>query len=457
MTTHIDPGLRTEFAGEVLTPRDPGYDEARTIFNAMIDRRPAVIARCANTDDVARAIGFARERGLEVSVRGGGHGVAGKALVDGGLVVDLRLLNSVTVDPDARTARVGGGAVMADLDGATAEYGLATVGGRVSTTGVGGLVLGGGSGWLERKYGLTCDNLVSAELVTADGSHVRASEEENPELFWALHGGGGNFGAVTSFTLRLHPVTTLSIAMLLFPPEAGPDVVPAFRDFMEAAPDEVGGGSEYMLAPPADFVPDDLAGRLALGIVVTCLATEPEARAAFAPMTRLGPAGGLVAEMPYTAVQCMDDDEPGMRNYWTAQHVGELPDEAVARYCALAEDMIVPSASRHTLLPLGGAVARGPAEYPVPWRRDPWVVHPLALWDDPADDARAKAWVRDVRASMKRWSTGSLYLNFIGDEGAERVREGWGDANMRRLADVKRRYDPDNVFRHNQNIAPAAA
>ncbi|GGV09604.1 oxidoreductase [Actinomadura cremea] len=455
MTTRIDPGLRTEFAGEMILPRDPGYDEARALFNGMIDRRPAVIAQCANTDDVARAIGFARERGLEVSVRGGGHGVAGNALVDGGLVIDLRMLNSVTVDPDARTARVGGGAVMADLDGATADYGLATVGGRVSTTGVGGFVLGGGSGWLERKFGLACDNLLSAEVVTADGTHLRASEEENPELFWALHGGGGNFGAVTSFSLRLHPLSTLGLALLLWPPEAGPDVVAAFRDLMEAAPDEVGGGSEYMLAPPADFVPGDLAGRLALAIVVTCVATEPETRAVVEPLTALGPAGGIIAEMPYTAVQGMDDDQSGLRNYWTAQHVRELPDEAVARYCALADDMIVPSASRHTLFPLGGAVARGPADYPVPWRNDPWVVHPLALWDDPADDVRARTWARDVRLSMREWSTGSLYLNFIGDEGADRVREGWGDENMRRLANVKRRYDPDNVFHYNQNIEPA--
>ncbi|WP_262401823.1 FAD-binding oxidoreductase [Actinomadura sp. CNU-125] len=418
MTTHIDPGLRTDFAGEVILPRDPGYDEARTLFNGMIDRRPAVIAQCANTDDVARAVGFARERGLEVSVRGGGHGVAGKALVDGGLVVDLRMLNSVTVDPDARTARVGGGAVMADLDRATGEYGLATTGGRVSTTGVAGLVLGGGSGWLERKYGLTCDNLISAELVTADGRHVRASGEENPELFWALHGGGGNFGVSTSFTFRLHPVATLGLAMLLWPPEAGPDVVTALRDFMEAAPDEIGGGAEYMLAPPADFVPDDLAGRLALGVIVTCVGTEPEMRAMIEPMMGHGHAGGMLAEMPYTAVQCMDDDRPGLRNYWSAQHVRKLPDEAVARYCALADGMIVPSGSRHTLFPLGGAVASGPSEYPIPWREDPWVVHPLALWEDPADDVRAKTWVRDVRTSMEQWSTGSLYLNFIGDEGA---------------------------------------
>ncbi|MFD0903343.1 FAD-binding oxidoreductase [Actinomadura sediminis] len=453
MTTHIDPGLRTAFAGEVLTPRDPGYDEARAIFNAMIDRRPAVIARCANTDDVARAIGFARERGLEVSVRGGGHGVAGKALVDGGLVVDLRLLNSVTIDPEARTARVGGGATMADLDRAAAEYGLATTGGRVSTTGVGGFVLGGGSGWLERKFGLACDNLVSVELVTADGTRVRASEEEDPELFWALHGGGGNFGVATSFTLRLHPLPAVSVALLLWPAEAGPEILTAYRDFMDSAPDDVGGGALFITAPPEEFVPEGMVGHRAFAFLLTYAGTGSRADEVIGPMTRLGHVGGVRTEMPYADLQCMLDDPPGYRNHWSAEHLRAFPDDAVARFCELSEDMVIPSPSQQVLFPEGGAVARGP-EYPIPWRHDPWVVHPFGLWEDPADDARAVAWAHGLRDAMRPWRTGAVYLNFIGDEGTDRVREGLGEENLRRLTEVKRRHDPDNVFHNNQNIRP---
>ncbi|QFG24011.1 FAD-binding oxidoreductase [Actinomadura sp. WMMB 499] len=456
MTIHKEADLREGFAGEVILPRDPGYDEARALFNGMIDRRPAVIAQCANTDDVARAIGFARERGLEVSVRGGGHGVAGKALADGGLVVDLRMLNSVTIDPRARTVRVGGGATMAELDRAAAEYSLATTGGRVSTTGVGGFVLGGGSGWLERKFGLACDNLVSVELVAADGTHLRASEEENPELFWALHGGGGNFGVATSFTMRLHPLPAVSVALLLWPEAAGPEILRAYRDFMASAPDEVGGGALYMTAPPEDFVPDDLVGRRAFAFLLTYTGTGSRANGVIGPMTRLGHAGGLQSEMSYADLQCMLDDPPGYRNYWSAEHLRAFPDDAVARFCEMSANMVIPSPSQQVLFPEGGAVARGP-EYPIPWRKDPWVVHPFGLWDDPADDARAVAWAHGLREAMRPWSTGAVYLNFIGDEGADRVREGLGEENLRRLAEVKRRYDPDNVFHHNQNIRPAAA
>ncbi|GGV09598.1 FAD-linked oxidase [Actinomadura cremea] len=454
MTTHMEADLREGFAGRVLLPDDPGYDEARALFNGMIDRRPAVIAQCANSGDVARAIGFARERGLEVSVRGGGHGVAGKALVDGGLVVDLRMLNSVTIDPQARTVRVGGGATMGELDRAAAEYSLATTGGRVSTTGVGGFVLGGGSGWLERKMGLACDNLISVELVAADGTHLRASEEENPELFWALHGGGGNFGVATSFTMRLHPLPAVSVALLLWPEEAGPEILTAYRDFMDSAPDEVGGGALYITAPPEDFVPGDLVGRRAFAFLVTYTGTGSKANGVIGPMTRLGHAGGMQAEMRYSDLQCMLDDPPGYRNHWSAEHLRAFPDDAVTRFCEMSADMVIPSPSQQVLFPMGGAVARGP-EYPIPWRRDPWVVHPFGLWDDPADDARAVAWAHGLRDAMRPWSSGAVYLNFIGDEGSDRVREGLGEENLRRLAEVKRRYDPDNLFHHNQNIRPA--
>jgi FAD/FMN-containing dehydrogenase len=454
--TELDcSSLRDRFAGGLILPGDGDYDEARTIFNAMIDRRPAVIAQCANTEDVARAIRFGRERGLEIAVRGGGHGVAGRALTDGGLVVDLRRMHTVTVDPGARTATVAGGATMSHLDRATERYGLATTGGRVSTTGVAGLTLGGGNGWLDRKFGLACDNLLSVELVTADGETVRASENEHAELFWALHGGGGNFGVATSFTFRLYSLPYITTAILLWPADAGPDVVRRYRDFMGAAPDEVCGGAVYVTAPDLEFVPERLAGRLSLLVLLVYTGGETEARRAIAPMMELGHEGEMIAEMPYAELQCMLDDPPGHRNYWSATYLDSLPDEAVDRYCTRASDMIVPSPSQQPLAPQGGAVARGPADYPIPWRQAPWFVLTFGMWDDPADDDRAKQWARSVRADLQPWASDALYLNFEGDEGQDRVVAGLGVENYARLAAVKAQYDPVNVFHLNHNIKPA--
>ena len=448
-------GLRHSFTGDLLTPGDPGYDEARSVFNAMIDRRPAVIALCRTEQDVAAAVRFAREEGLRIAVRGGGHGVAGTATVEGGLVVDLRRMNAVTVDPSARTVRVGGGATMADLDTAAQPYELATTGGRVSTTGVGGFVLGGGSGWLERTFGLACDNLLAADLVTADGSVLRVTPHTEPELFWALHGGGGNFGAVTSLTLRLHPLPALTAALLVWPAEAGPEVLRAYRDFMEDAPDEIGGGLIYLTAPEEEFVPRELMGKLACVVLVTCTRPEAEAREMIAPLLRLGHAGQMIAEMPYAQLQSMLDDPPGYRNYWSAQHLDTFPDQAVDLFCARAADMVLPSPSQHVLFPQGGAVARQGGEFPVPWRSAPWVAHPLGLWEDPADDEQGRNWARALRSDLKPWANGAVYLNFIGQEGEERVIAGFGPENYRRLSGIKARHDPDNVFRLNHNIKPA--
>jgi FAD/FMN-containing dehydrogenase len=446
--------LRAGFAGAVLLPAEDGYEDARTIFNAMIDRRPAVIAQCEQVEDVVAAIRFGRETGLEIGVRGGGHSVAGKALADGGLVVDLSRMHAVTVDRDAETATVAGGATMSHLDRATEPYGLATTGGRVSTTGVGGFTLGGGTGWLDRKMGLACDNLLAVELVTADGATVRASEDEHPELFWALHGGGGNFGVATSFTFRLHRLPLVTAALLIWGPERGPEVVRAYRDFLEAAPDEVGGGLIFLTGPPEDFVPERLVGRLTVAVLVVYAGEEADARAAMAPMLALGPDGQMIAEMPYAELQCMLDDPPGYRNYWSAEYLDDVPDEAVDRFCARAPDMIVPSPSQHVLFPQGGAVARGPSEYPIPWRRAAWCVHPFGLWEDPADDERARRWAHDIRADLRPWATGDVYLNFIGDEGRERLVAGFGRENYDRLAAVKAAWDPDNVFRLNHNVEP---
>ncbi|RIK45090.1 MAG: FAD-binding protein [Chloroflexi bacterium] len=447
--------LRKDFAGMILLPGNPAYDEARTIFNAMIDRRPSIIAQCGDVDDIVRAVHFARDRGLELAVRGGGHSVAGRSLTAGGLVIDLRRMNTVSVNPGARTVTIGGGATMRDLDRATQPYGLVTTGGRVSTTGVGGFLLGGGSGWLDRKLGLACDNLLAVELVTAAGSVVRASEQENPELFWALHGGGGNFGVATSFTLRLHELPALTAMLLVWRPEAGPDVLRAYRDFMAAAPDEVGGGLLYVTGPAAEFVPQPLVGALTLLILVTYAGPQAEARKVAAPMLAFAHEGELIAEMPYADLQCLLDDPPGYRNYWSAEYLDTFPDAAVDLFCARAGDMIVPSPSQQVLFPQGGAVGRGPSHYPVPWRHAPWVVHPFGLWQNPADDVRGRQWAHKVRADLKPWSSGAVYLNFIGDEGVDRVVAGYGQENYRRLAQVKAQYDPDNVFHLNHNIQPA--
>ncbi|MEU7720119.1 FAD-binding oxidoreductase [Streptomyces tibetensis] len=447
--------LREELTGDVFAPGDLGYDEARAVFNVMIDRRPAVIAQCETVEDVVRAVRAAREVDLPVAVRGGGHSVAGMALNDGGMVIDLRRMHAVVVDPAGRTARVAGGATMSHLDRATEPYGLATTGGRASTTGVGGFVLGGGTGWLDRWCGLAVDNLLAAELVTADGARVHASADENPELFWALHGGGGNFGVATALTLRLHELPEFCIAMVLYLPEHGPDVVRTFREVITAGPDEAGGGVLYFTGPPEEFVPGHLVGRLVCGALLTYAGGEDDMRKVAQPLLALPHEAEIVGPMPYADVQCMLDDPPGMRNYWSAEYLGSAPDDFVDVFCARAASVPVPTGTQHVLFPQGGAIAAGPREYPVPYRDAPWAVHPFGIWEDPADDERCVQWVRDVRADVRPWSTGAVYLNFIGNEGSDRVVAGLGAENTRRLAEVKRQYDPDNVFRFNHNITPA--
>lgn len=445
--------LREDLSGDVFAPGDPGYDDARQVFNAMIDRRPAVIAQCASDADVATAVRFGRELDLKIAVRGGGHSVAGQAVNDNGLVVDLRRMREVTVHPAAHAVRIQGGATMSELDHATQEYGLATTGGRASTTGVGGFVLGGGSGWLDRPFGLAVDNLLGVELVTADGTAVTASAEENPELFWALHGGGGNFGVATSITLRLHDLPAFSIALLMYPPELGPEVVRTYRELIEAAPPEASGGVLYVTGPPEEFIPEHLVGKLLCGALVTYAGPADRLTKLAQPLLALPHEVEILGDMPYVDVQCMLDDPPGMRNYWSAEYLTGLPDELIDVFCARADSLPAPTV-QHVVFPQGGAIASGPAEYPVPYRDAPWAVHPFGIWEDPADDERCVRWVKDVRADVRPWSTGAVYLNFIGEEGQDRVVAGLGAENTARLAAVKRRYDPDNVFRYNHNIAP---
>ncbi|MGH3742796.1 MAG: FAD-binding oxidoreductase, partial [Micromonosporaceae bacterium] len=413
------------------------------------------IAQCANLPDVLSALAFARDHKLPISVRSGGHGVAGAALVDDGLVIDMREINSVIVDPVARTAVVGGGATWSDVDRATTRYGLATTGGRVSTTGVAGLTLGGGSGWVERKFGLACDNLLEVEIVTANGQVVTANAKQNPNLFWALHGGGGNFGVATSFTFQLHEAPAITMALLFFSPDNGPEVVRRYRDFIATAPDEIGGGIIYLTGPPEEFVPEHLVGNLTLGMLVTYVGDEASAREVISPLLALQPDGQMIAQVPYAELQSSLDDPPGYRNYWSVEYLADFPDDAVEKFCDRAYDMVVPSPSQQALLPWGGAVARGGMSA-LADRQAKWAVHPLGLWEDAADDTRGIAWARNLNADMKPYATGAVYLNFIGDEGAERVVAGFGRDNYRRLAAIKAEWDPENVFRQNHNIAPDA-
>jgi FAD/FMN-containing dehydrogenase len=452
-------GTRSElaggFSGEVILPGNASYDDARSIFNTMIDRRPSVIAQCGTVQDVVKALAFGREQRLEIAVRGGGHSVAGKSLTDGGIVLDLRRMNGVTVDPVAKTATVGGGATMSDLDRACERYGLATTGGRVSTTGVGGFTLGGGSGWLDRKFGLACDNLISVELVTANGDVVTASDEENPELFWALHGGGGNFGVATSFVFRLYNLPVATLGLFIWDASKGHDLLRAYRDFIDTAPDEVNGGFFYFTGPAEEPNVPRLFDQLVAAVVVTFAGGEAASMDHMNQMLALEPEGSMVAEMSYADLNCAIDDPPGFRNYWSAEYLTELPDEAIDGFCSRASDLLVPSPSQHVVFPAGGAVGRATTDYPIPWRKAPWVVHPFCLWSDPSDDERSRRFARDVRADMQPWASGDVYLNFIGDEGEARVIAGYGADNYKRLQAVKSVFDPDNVFKLNHNIKPA--
>jgi FAD/FMN-containing dehydrogenase len=292
------------------------------------------------------------------------------------------------------------------------------------------------------------------ERLTAAAPTVRATAQQNPELFWALHGGGGNFGVATALTLRLHELPSFAIALLLYLPAHGPDVVRVFREVLQTGPQEAGGAVIYLTGPPEEFVPGHLVGKLTCGVLLTYAGTEDDMRKVAEPLLALPHEGEIVGAMPYADVQCMLDDPPGMRNYWSAEYLTGLPDDVVDVYCALADSMPVPTGTQHVLFPQGGAIAAGPAEFPVPYRQAPWAVHPFGIWEEPVDDERGVQWVRDVRANVRPWSTGATYLNFIGEEGTDRVVAGLGAENTRRLARVKDAYDPDNVFRFNHTITP---
>jgi FAD/FMN-containing dehydrogenase len=409
--------------------------------------------------DVMAAVALAREHGLELSVRGGGHAVAGHAVVEGGLMIDLRPMNRVRVDPERRTAWCGGGANWGELDRETQAFGLAVTGGRLADTGVGGLTLGGGSGWIERKYGFTVDSLISAEVVTADGRLVVASADRNPELFWALKGGGGNFGVVTGFEFQLHEVGPLVHGgMLLFPIEAAVDILKAYRGFMEGAPDEICGGAAILCAPPEEFVPEPVRGKPVLAIIACYVGPVEAGERAFAPLREWEPALEMLGPMPYSAVQGLiaPGNPPGRHHYWKAGLLGELEDAAIETFVARASDVISPFTAC-LMLPLGGAFARAADDdTPLAYRDAKWNYHLLGQWEDPADTERNVEWTRDFDRAMAEYAEAGVYVNFTGDPSASAVEAGFGPEKYARLVEVKRAYDPENVFRSNTNIPPDA-
>jgi FAD/FMN-containing dehydrogenase len=447
--------LRASVSGGVITPEDPRYEETRALFNAMVRKTPAAIARCATSEDVAASIAFAGQHDLDLAVRAGGHSVAGHSLCDDGLVIDVRPMKMIDVDPVRKTARVGAGVTWGEFDAAAQEHGLVTTGGRVSTTGVAGFTLGGGSGWIERSFGLACDNLISVDLVTAQCETVTASEFENTDLFWALHGGGGNFGVATSFEFRLHDLGPIVLAgLMLWDGNVGRDVALAYRDWAATVPDEMGSGLVYLTGPPEEFVPEHLQGRTCIGFAACYTGDTAEGERVLAPMRSLAPEVDLVGEMPYAAFNSMLDDPPGKRNYWSAEYMAGFPDDAVDVFVKYAANLPSPF-TQHIMLPWGGQVARvSSAETPMTQRDAAWITHPFAVWEGEENDETSIRWAREYAADMRPFATGGIYLNFIGDEGQDRVRAAYGP-NFDRIAKIKGVYDPDNIFRGNQNIKPA--
>ncbi|MFI6932560.1 FAD-binding oxidoreductase [Streptomyces sp. NPDC050287] len=449
----------TDFTGELIGPDDSAYHEARAVYNAMIDRRPALVARCADADAVARVIGFARSHALPLAVRGGGHHGAGLGTVDGGVVADLSPLKDIHVDPEARTVRVGGGCVWGEVDRATHAHGLATPSGIISTTGVGGIATGGGLGHLTRKCGLTIDNLLEADVVLADGSRVRANADENRDLFWAIRGGGGNFGVVTSFLFRLHDVSTVIAGPTFWPVETSADVLAAYRDFLPQAPRELNAFFLHGTVPPAPPFPEDIQLRKIAGVVWCHTGDDPEAAAwQMAPLLDALPTPLLHAPsaMPHPDMQAMFDGlyPPGHQWYWRADFVDTIPDDAVQLHAKFGAEVPTMQSTMH-LYPIDGAAHDvGPDETPWAYRDSTWASVYAGVDPDPANAELVRRWTVDYFDALHPYSAGGAYVNMMMDEGQERVRASYR-GNYDRLAAVKADLDPDNLFHLNQNIRPA--
>ena len=458
-TTRTDDVVRSfgaTFNGTAIAPDSPDYDAARALWNGSIDARPALIAQCRTADDIVAATTLTRAAGLPLAVRGGGHSVAGLSTCEGGVVIDLSSMRNVDVDADRRTATVEPGATWADFDTATAAHGLATTGGLISSTGVAGLTLGGGIGWLQRKHGLSCDNLVAADVVTADGAIVAVSETARPELLWGLRGGGGNFGIVSRFEFRLHPVSTILGGLMLFPVARGREVLTVFRDWAADAPDEASMLASIMTAPPEPFVPPDLVGQKAVAILGCWCGDLDAGTHALEPLRALGPVADVFGPMPYVALQAMlDGGAPnGLRNYFRGGFVDDLDDQVID--IALREGARMPSPmSQIHFHQMGGAVRRARPDTSAFSGRDAgYTYNVISTWTDATEDARHIDANRAAVAALHARSTSGEYVNFVGDADTT-VRALYGDQLYDRLARLKREFDPSNLFSRNQNIKPA--
>jgi FAD/FMN-containing dehydrogenase len=457
VTTQAATQLDPVFRGDVIERSDPLYNEARTLYNAMIDKHPSVIARPVDAADVISAVGVARELDLEVAVRGGGHNGPGLGSVDDGLVIDLTAMRGVRVDPMARTAQVAGGALLGDVDHATHAFGLAAPFGILSTTGVGGLTLGGGVGNLTRTLGLSIDQLLSADVVLADGSYVTADETHEPDLFWALRGGGGNFGVVTSFTFRLHPVDTVIAGPMLWSVERAEEVLAFYRDFLRAAPEELNGWFAFLTVPPAPPFPEELHLRNVCGVLWCYVGTEEDARDVLSPVRALGPLLDGVAPVPFPAIQSAFDGlyPPGLQWYWKVHVLAAIDEDAVKTNAEFGQRLPSVHSTTH-MYPIDGAAGRvGEDETAWAHRDARWVQVIAAVDPDPRNVANLRTWASEYWSALLPHSTGGGYVNMMMLEGDERIRATYG-RHWERLSRIKAAYDPHNLFHVNQNIKPGA-
>ncbi|CAG1769728.1 6-hydroxy-D-nicotine oxidase [uncultured bacterium] len=449
--------LRSKVKGRIVLPGDLSYDEVRKIWNAMIDRRPAVIMQCAEADDVTHAISFARENGLEISIRGAGHNIAGNALCDNGLTIDFSNMKNVRVDAAKRRAYVEPGATLADFDAAVQKHGLATPVGINSTTGISGLTLGGGFGWLTRKYGMTIDNLISADVITADGKKMRASENENADLFWAIRGGGGNFGVVTRYEFKLYPVGTEILAgLLVFPFKQAKQVLTQYREFIESAPEDLSVWVVLRQSPPLPFLPEYVHGKEVVILAIFYAGDVNQGKKLIEPLRHFGdPHGEHIGAQPYTEWQKAFDPllTPGARNYWKSHNLTVLNDGAMDTMIEFAGNLPSPQCEIFIGL-LAGAANRVPADSMAYAHRDAkFALNVHGRWDQAADDERCIAWAREFFESSAPYASGTVYVNFMTKDEVDRIAAAYG-SNYDRLVQIKRKYDPENVFHLNQNIKP---
>ena len=454
LSSELVQGFAASLRGRLITPEDPDYNDARQVHNGMIDRHPALIAQCQDVADVITAVNFAREHDLTVAIRSGGHNAAGLGVWDGALVIDLLRMNGIRVDPKERTARVEGGSVWGDVDHATHAFGMATPSGFISTTGVGGLTLGGGIGNLSRGFGLTIDNLLSVDMVLADGSFVTASAQENPDLFWAIRGGGGNFGVVTSFLFRLHPVSTVYAGPMLWTIDQAGDILGWWRDFILNAPEELGGWFAFLKVPPGPPFPEELHTKTVCGVVWCYTGPMEKAEETFAPIRSAHPAAvDFVGPLPFPAFQSMFDPlvPKGIQSYWRADFYGEISEEAIERHLEHASKLPTLQSTMH-LYPIDGAVHRvGKDETAFSYRDANWAGVIVGFSPDPADADAMRTWAVDYWEALRPHSLGGAYINFMMDEGIDRIKATYRD-NYARLVEVKQKYDPTNFFHVNQNI-----